>query len=79
MQQTKQGVSFFIQNYSTLYQRSIKYPDEFWSELAHRYLKWRKPFKKVMQCNMKEGDIKWFLEGKLNVSGEQCIESLCCR
>ena len=24
----------------------------------------------VMQCNLRDGDIKWFLEGKLNVSGE---------
>ena len=24
----------------------------------------------VMQCNMEEGDIQWFLKGKLNVSGE---------
>ena len=24
----------------------------------------------VMQCNMRDGDIQWFLKGKLNVSGE---------
>jgi len=59
-----------LQSYSTLYKRSIEHPEELWGELAHRHLRWRKPFKQVMQCNMAEGDIKWFLEGKLNVSGE---------
>ena len=59
-----------LQSYSALYKRSITHPDVFWGELAHRYLRWRKPFKQVMHCNMAEGGIKWFLEGKLNVSGE---------
>ena len=57
-------------NYSALYPKSIECPDQFWGELAHKYLRWRNSFKQVMQCNMEEGDIKWFLEGKLNVSGE---------
>jgi len=59
-----------LRNYTALYQRSIECPDEFWGELAHRHLRWKKPFKQVMQCNMAEGDIKWFLDGKMNVSGK---------
>ena len=63
--------SLSLRNYPTFYQKSIKCPDEFWGELAHRRLQWRQPFKQVMQCNMEKGDIKWFLQGKMNVSGEQ--------
>ena len=69
-------VSLSLRNYSALYQKSINFPDEFWGELAHRRLQWRQPFKQVMQCNMEEGDIKWFLQGGINVSGEHYRKSM---
>ena len=56
-------------NYDELYTTSIKDPDFFWGTLAKQFLQWDKPFEKVEDCSMEEGEIKWFTGGKLNVSG----------
>ena len=62
-------------NYKELYATSIKDPSFFWGTLAKQFLQWDqdepidKPFEKVMDCNMKDGEIRWFTKGKLNVSG----------
>lgn len=58
-----------INSFQDLYDFSIRRPTEFWGTLARSRLRWRSPFKTVMDCNMNEGRIKWFLNGKLNVSG----------
>ena len=57
-------------DYTTAYEESIENPEKFWGELAGKCLNWDKPFEKVMDCDMKEGKIQWFVGGKLNVSGE---------
>lgn len=56
-------------DYEQLYVTSIKSPDFFWGTLAKQLLQWEEPFNDVMNCNMEEGEIKWFTNGKLNVSG----------
>ena len=57
-------------DYDQLYSLSIKDPDLFWGTLAKQFLKWEKPFKTVSDCNMEKGEIKWFTDGKINVSGK---------
>jgi len=54
--------------YLKMYEQSIKDPEGFWSEQAKR-IDWFKPWTKVKESSF-EGDvqIKWFLDGKLNVS-----------
>ena len=42
-------------------------PDEFWATIADR-LKWYKKWDSVSDVDYKKADIKWFLNGKLNVS-----------
>lgn len=55
---------------------SIDDPETFWGILSLEFLQWMEPFQKVMDCNMKEGIIKWFTKGKLNISGaNNCIYS----
>lgn len=60
--------------YETMYVASIKDPDGFWKEQAHSYIDWITPFTKVKDTSF-EGDvtIKWFEDGKLNVS-YNCID-----
>ena len=54
--------------YNKMYEQSVKDPEGFWGNVAKR-IDWFKPFTKV-----KDGDftgdvqIKWFVDGKLNVS-----------
>ena len=55
--------------FDELYATSVRDPEFFWGTLAKQFLQWDKPFVKVMDCNMEEGEIKWFTQGKLNVSG----------
>lgn len=59
--------------YKELYQQSIENPDTFWAQQAQEFLIWDKPWDKVKNTNLKNGNIKWFEGGKLNVS-VNCID-----
>ena len=63
-------------SYEELYATSVKNPDFFWGMLANEFLHWDVPFKTVTDCNMETGEIKWFTNGKLNVSGRSTYSSL---
>jgi len=56
--------------YREMYERSIKDPDGFWAEQAKAFVTWSKPWSKVSDWSYdaKNLHIKWFLDGKLNVS-----------
>lgn len=56
------------EKYLKMYEQSVKDPEGFWGEQAKR-LDWFKPWTKVKESSF-EGDvrIKWFVDGKLNVS-----------
>ncbi len=56
-----------IDKYKEMYNKSIEDPDAFWSDIAKR-ITWYKPWEKVRDFNFKNGEIKWFENGKLNVS-----------
>ena len=56
-----------LDKYRYIYNRSIENPDEFWGSIAER-VTWYKPWDKVRNFNFKEGKIKWYENGKLNVS-----------
>ena len=60
-------------DFEQLYSLSIKDPDFFWGTLAKQFLKWKKPFETVSDCDMEKGEIKWFTDGKINVSGTNRI------
>ena len=53
--------------YKEIYNKSIEDPDAFWSDIAKR-ITWYKPWEKVRDFNFQNGEIKWFENGKLNVS-----------
>ena len=53
--------------YKEIYNKSIEDPDSFWSDIAKR-ITWYKPWEKVRDFNFQNGEIKWFENGKLNVS-----------
>ncbi|MGC9144051.1 acetate--CoA ligase [Hydrogenobaculum sp.] len=54
-----------IKDYESVYEKSIKDPEGFWSEVA-KDITWFKPFSKVLEWNFPYA--KWFLDGKLNAS-----------
>ena len=60
-----------IQNYESLHKFSIENRELFWGTIAKSRLQWYQDFKKVTEGNFGDEDfhLKWFIDGKLNVSG----------
>jgi len=56
-----------LQQYKEVYQESIQNPDKFWEREALTF-QWLKPFDKVLEWNFSEPKIKWFLNGKTNIT-----------
>jgi len=59
--------------YKTMYQHSIDKPEEFWGEKAEEFLTWEKKWSKVSDCDFSSAKVKWFVDGKLNVT-VNCID-----
>ena len=62
------------EGYLAQYKRSVEDPEGFWGEMGKR-LDWMQPYSKVKNTNFNAPDvsIKWFEDGKLNVSAN-CID-----
>ncbi|MGI0118895.1 acetate--CoA ligase [Zooshikella sp. RANM57] len=61
------------QNYQELYLESINNPDAFWGEQAKVHLHWFSPWEKVFEGDFAEGNVAWFVGGKLNIT-YNCID-----
>ena len=65
--------SLSLNQYFLDYKESISNPDRFWAKKAES-LTWIKNFTKVKECEFSNDvKIKWFLDGKLNVS-QNCLD-----
>jgi acetyl-CoA synthetase len=62
-----------MEHYRSLYQQSIADPDQFWGDLAQKNLIWQSMFHQVSDNSLNDGQIAWFLGGKLNVC-ENCVD-----
>ncbi|MFB6317594.1 acetate--CoA ligase [Saccharicrinis sp. FJH54] len=49
------------------YQKSIANPGEFWAAQAESFY-WRKRWDKVVDWNFEKPEVKWFVNGKLNIT-----------
>lgn len=61
-----------IEEYNEAYKASVETPEKFWDEIADNY-QWRKRWDKTLEWNFSEPDVKWFINGKLNIT-ENCID-----
>jgi acetyl-CoA synthetase len=59
-------------DYEQVYQQSIQQPEKFWAEVAGDFV-WRKKWDKVLEYDFHKPEVKWFLNGKLNIT-ENCID-----
>ncbi|KAM5343323.1 hypothetical protein ACJ41O_014289 [Fusarium nematophilum] len=57
-----------LDEYHQMHKRSIEEPDAFWGDLARDLLTWDSDFHTVQNGTLAEGNISWFLGGKLNAS-----------
>ena len=56
-----------LSGYIHEYQKSVLHPEEFWSRIAESF-HWRKKWTKELEWDFKTPNIKWFLNGKLNIT-----------
>src|ERR1700761_3421496 len=58
--------------YQQAYQKSIQDPEGFWADVAGTF-SWRKKWDKVLEWDFKKPDVKWFINGRLNIT-ENCLD-----
>jgi len=56
-----------FEEYKTAYRKSVETPEVFWAEIAEKFL-WRKKWDNVLDWNFEEPNIKWFINGKFNIT-----------
>jgi acetyl-CoA synthetase len=61
-----------FQSYEAEYQKSVDDPESFWADKAEAF-SWRKKWDKVLEWNFEEPIVKWFTNGKLNIT-ENCLD-----
>ncbi len=54
-------------DYNQQYQASISDPQKFWAEIANNFF-WFENFTQTSNCNLAQGQIEWFKNGKTNIS-----------
>lgn len=64
-----------MEAYRAMYDRSVKDPRGFWSDMARSQLTWFRPFSddQVLNGTFQEGNVRWFADGQLNIS-YNCID-----
>ena len=56
-----------VEQYQEEYQRSVVHPEAFWAQHASRF-DWQQKWDKVLEWDFVGHDVKWFLNGKLNIT-----------
>lgn len=56
-----------LSGYFHEYQKSLADPENFWARIADSF-HWKKRWDKVLEWNFEEPNVKWFLNGKLNIT-----------
>lgn len=56
-----------FEEYEKTYQQSVQNPEAFWAEIASHY-HWEQPWSNVLSWDFKTPDVKWFINGKTNIT-----------
>ncbi len=56
-----------LSEFSQTYEKSVENPEAFWEDIANSF-RWRKKWDKVLKWDFKGPDVKWFINGKLNIT-----------
>ncbi len=62
-----------LPDYFKQYKKSIKNPKKFWDKVADENFVWYQRWEKVVNYDMKEAKIEWFVNAKLNIT-KNCID-----
>lgn len=61
-----------LQDYHDTYKKSIEQPEQFWDEVAQSFV-WKKQWEKTLEWDFSKPEVKWFQNGKLNIT-ENCLD-----
>jgi acetyl-CoA synthetase len=61
-----------FQQYKDEYKQSIENPEAFWAKVADTF-SWKQKWDRVLEWDFHKPEVKWFLNGKLNIT-ENCID-----
>lgn len=56
-----------FEEYQSIYKKSVEQPEQFWDEIAGTF-EWKKRWTKTLEWNFLGPDVKWFIDGKLNIT-----------
>lgn len=59
-------------DYQATYKRSVEQPEDFWNGVADQY-SWIKKWDRTVEWEFETPSVKWFLNGKLNIT-ENCLD-----
>ncbi|MBE99110.1 acetate--CoA ligase [Flavobacterium coralii] len=62
-----------LEQYFKHYNKSIREPRKFWERIADENFTWYQKWDKVVEFDMQEANIKWFLNAKVNIT-KNCID-----
>ncbi|MCC5944910.1 MAG: acetate--CoA ligase [Bernardetiaceae bacterium] len=61
-----------LNDYTTAYRQSVENPENFWSNVAERFL-WQKKWDKVLEWDFHDYKAEWFKGAKFNIT-ENCLD-----
>ena len=61
-----------FEQYQEAYAESVRDPEGFWANIAEQFT-WQQKWDKVLEWNFEEPRVKWFVNGKLNIT-ENCLD-----
>jgi len=61
-----------FEQYQQDYEASVQNPEAFWANVAEQFT-WKQKWDKVLEWNFEEPNVKWFLNGILNIT-ENCLD-----
>ena len=62
-----------LEQYFKHYNKSVREPRKFWDKVADENFTWYQKWDKVVEFDMQEADVKWFLNAKVNIT-KNCID-----
>ncbi|TDL99408.1 MAG: acetate--CoA ligase [Flavobacteriaceae bacterium] len=62
-----------LEHYFKMYNKSVRSPKKFWSQIADENFTWCQKWDKVLEYDMQEAQFKWFLNAKVNITNN-CLD-----
>lgn len=62
-----------LEQYFKHYKKSVREPRKFWEKIADENFTWYQKWDKVLEFDMQEADVKWYLNAKVNIT-KNCID-----